>query len=200
MILTFDETNHIYRLDGVQIPSYSEISRVMGIVDYGDVPQYFLEAARKFGQAGHYATRLWDNKTLNEETLSSPLIPCLNEYKQFLRDYKVEILPQYTEKPICSFRYRYGVTPDRVCIIKGELSILELKFVEVMKPGTAIQTAAQKLAVEEYHKIKIKARYGLQIPLNGKCRPCFYKDKSDENTWLCFLGAYNWRIKNGKCN
>lgn len=196
--LTFDEVEHIYRLNGVKIPGYSEISKITGIVDYGTTPEYFLEPARKFGTAGHYATRLWDKGILEETSLSAPLIPCLNEYKQFLQDYKVEILQEYIETPVCSFRYRYGTTPDRICLIKGGLSVLELKFVESMQPGTAIQTAAQKIAAEEYYKIKIKARYGLQIPLVGKCKPHIYKDKGDENSWLCFLGAYNWRQKYGK--
>ena len=198
MKLTFDEANHAYKIDGAKIPSYSRISRSMGIVDYSDTPECFLESARRFGQSGHYATRLWDNKTIDIETLSAPLIPCLDAYKQFLLDYDVEIIPAYIETPICSFRYRYGVTPDRIYLVKGELSIVELKFVETMKPGTSIQTAAQKLAAEEYYKIKIKARYGLQITLDGKYKLYPYKEKSDENVWLCFLGAFNWKDKNGK--
>lgn len=200
MKLTFDEINHTYRLDGVIIPGYSQIAKSMGITDYGNVPDYFLEPARKFGQAGHYATRLWDNQTLNEVTLSEPLIPCLEEYKKFLQDNKVEIISDYIEKPICSVRYRYGITPDRICLIKGELSVFELKFVETMAPGAALQTAAQKMAAEEFYHIKIKKRYGVQISLKEQYKLYPYTNKGDEQTWLCFLGAYNWKEKYAKRN
>ena len=81
-------------------------------------------------------------------------------------------------------------------IFKGELSILEFKFVEVMSPGTAIQLAAQKLAANEYYGIKIIRRYALQLKLNGGFNIEIYKDNSNENTFLCFLGGYNWLKKN----
>lgn len=200
--LTLDE-NHIYRLNGVIIPGYSEVASAMGITNFSGISDLVLEPARKFGTAGHYATRLWDEKRLDESSLSTPLIPCLEAYKSALVEHKIEILPEYIEKPIYSPIYRYGTTPDRICLVNGELSILELKFVEQMSKATGIQTAAQKLAVEGYYKIKIKCRYGLQITQEGKAILDSYKNKADENTWLCFLGSYNWlkingRLKNGK--
>jgi len=197
--LTLDE-NHIYHLNGVVIPGYSEIASAMGITNFSGISERVMEAARNFGSAGHYATRLWDEKRLDESTLSAPLIPCLEEYKNFLIDFKVEIIPGYIEKPICSTIYRYGVTPDRVCVINGELSILELKFVESMSKATELQTAAQKLAAEEFYKIKIKRRYGLQIPQKGKAKIYPYTNKSDEQTWIAALSLYNWRVKNGNKN
>ncbi len=196
--LTFDEVNHQYFLDGIKIPGYSEIATTMGIVDYSGVPGYNLEAARKFGTAGHYALQLLDENRLDESTLSSPLIPCVSEYKSFLSDFKVEIIPEYIERPVCSVRYRFACTPDRICLVKGELSVVDFKFVEAIQPAVELQTAAQKIAVEEFCKIKIKRRYALQIPMRGKCKPHPFKDKADEQAWLCFLGAYNWRIRHGK--
>jgi len=196
MKLRFNKKKHLYTLDGVIIPGYSEIAKTMGIVNYKNTPGYLLEPAQKFGSAGHFATRLWDEKRLDEKTLSIPLIPCLEAYKSFIKYHDVKILTKYIERPICSYKYRYGITPDRICLIKGELSILEFKFVEVMSPGTAIQLAAQKLAANEYYGIKIIRRYALQLKLNGGFNIEIYKDNSNENTFLCFLGGYNWLKKN----
>jgi hypothetical protein len=196
--LEFDNENHIYRLDGVAIPGYSQIAKKMGIANLDNIPEYTLEQARQFGQAGHYATRLSDEGRLDEDSLSLPLIPCLKSYRDFLRCSNVEIIKEYIEKPICSFRYRFGTTPDRICLIRGELSVLELKFQETISKATSIQTAFQKIAANEFYHIKIKKRYGLQITLNGNCILHSYKDKNDEQVALCFLGAFNWREKNAK--
>lgn len=194
----FDEENHAYFIDDRKIPGYSEIAAAMGITDYSGVPGYNLELARKFGTAGHYALRLLDMGVLDFDTVSAPLVPCIKEYQNALSDYGIEIIGDYIERPVCSFRYRFGCTPDRICYVKRELSVIDFKFVETMQPAIEIQTAAQKIAAEEFFNLKIKRRYGLQIPMDGKCILHPYKDKADEQTWLCFLGAYNWRKRHGK--
>jgi hypothetical protein len=198
--LIFKEDTHEYFLDGVKIPGFSEISKAMGISNYSGIPESVLEAARQFGVAAHYMTKLWDLADLDVKSMDAPLNPCLEAYKYFLKTYKVEIIKEYIENPICSYLYRYGVIPDRICLINGELSVLELKFVSKLVPAVALQTAAQKRAAEEFYKIKIKRRYALQITLEGENKkPVEYKDKGDDNAWLCFLGGYNWlRRNNGK--
>jgi hypothetical protein len=197
--LAYNAEKHEYSIDGKRIPGYSEVAKAMGITNYSGIPDYIMESARNFGTAGHYATRLWDEGRLDVNSLSLPLIPCLEAYKQMLLAYNVVIIKEYIENPICSFRYRFGTTPDRICLIEGEMSILELKFVSSLQPGIALQTAAQKLAAEEYYRIKIKNRYALQIAMDGKLRPLKpYKDKSDEGVWLNYLSAFNWKERNLK--
>ena len=188
--LIFNPITHIYRLDGVVIPGYSEISKAMGISDFSKVNPELLELARNFGEQLHVATKLWDLKKLG--TLPEPLEPCLEEYKSFLKDYAVKIIPKYVEKPICSYRYRYGVTPDRVVTIGGEYAILEIKTTTAMSNSVKLQTAAQALAAEEYYGIRIKKRYGLQILPDKPYKLYPYKQESDKGSWLCFLGASNW--------
>jgi len=195
--LIFKDDTHEYFLDGVKIPGFSEIAKAMGVYDFSSVPETILENARVFGDAAHYAARLWDLKDLDEATIDEPLKPCLEAYKYFLTTYHVKIIPEYVENPICSYLYRYGVTPDRICVINDELSVLELKFVSKIMPAVCLQTAAQKRAAEEFYKIKIKRRYALQITRKGEFKPpveC--KDKGDDNAWFCFLGAYNWLRRN----
>jgi hypothetical protein len=138
-----------------------------------------------------------DKGTLDRGTLSNPLIPLLEGYEKFKKDFEVEIIPEYIENPICSFVYRFGVTPDRICLVKKELSVVELKTNTIMLASVKLQTAAQKKAAEEFYKIKIKNRYGIQFPLEGDYVPYQYKDKSDEYSWLSFLGAYNWLKREG---
>jgi len=196
--LTFNPIEHTYRIDGVLIPGFSQVAKAMGINDFSGVPVNILEAARSFGDNLHYTTKLFDEKNLEESSLSQPLIPCLDQYKQFLKDNAVKIIRKYIEKPICSFRYRYGITPDRICLIGGEFAVLEIKTTTVIPKSVKLQTAAQVLAIEEYYGIRIKKRYGLQIPVEGKYKLFAYTDDNDKSSWLCFLGAYNWLKENKK--
>ena len=193
MKLTFNPIEHIYRLDGVVIPGFSEIAKAMGISDYSGASIEILEAARNFGKQMHLATKLWDEKNLG--LLPKPLIPWMETYKKFLKNYSVKIIQKYIEKPICSYRYRFGVTPDRICLVSGELSVLEIKTTTVMPNSVKLQTAAQTLAAEEYYGIRIRKRYGLKLsPGDYKVYP--YKDEMDKQVFIAFLSAYNWLKKN----
>lgn len=197
-IFTFDPETHIYRLDGSVIPGFSQVAEVMGITDYSGVREDYLELARVFGDALHYAAKLLDEEILDENTLSAPLISCLDQYRKFLKDYSVKILKRYIERPIYSYRYRYGITPDRICTINDKLSVLEIKTTTALPPGVKLQTAAQKIAAEEYFGLRIKKRFCVLLPLEGNYKPYVFTNDNDYNSWLCFLGAYNWRKGNLK--
>ncbi len=190
--LSFDPKKHIYRLDGVQIPSFSEIATAMGITQYyGD-----NQIAMDFGTKFHLATKFLDKGTLNRKTINAPLIPLLEGYEKFKRDYGVKVIPEYIEIPICSYKYRFGVTPDRIYMVKDELSVVEFKTNTVMPVSATLQTAFQQIAAEEYYGIKIKCRYGVQFPLEGGYKIFPYTNKMDLQTALCFLSSFNWLKKN----
>ncbi len=190
--LEFKEEKHQYLLDGVEIPSFSKIAEAMGITQYyGD-----NQIAMNFGTAFHLVIKFLDKGTLNRETVNAPLIPLLAGYEKFKLDFGVKVIPEYIENPICSYRYRYGVTPDRVYYVKDELSAVEFKTNSVMPASVEMQTAFQQIAAEEYYGIKIKRRYGVQFPLEGGYKLFPYTNKMDMQTALCFLGSYNWLKKN----
>jgi CRISPR/Cas system-associated exonuclease Cas4 (RecB family) len=191
----FDKETHTYYLNGVKIPGFSEVAKAEGLSDYSTVRLDVMEAARKFGNAVHSMTALWDRKILNVEILDPALVPYLEGYKQFLHRYNIEIIQAGIEVPICSWKWKYGITPDRTALTGDKVVIYEIKSTSSMSPVVALQTAAQKIAVEENSKYKVKIRWGLQL-LPNDFRVFPYENKTDETAWLSILQAYKWKRGN----
>jgi len=176
---TFDELNHQYLLNGIRLPSVTQILQAEGITDYS----YADDSDREFGQAGHKMTELWDKGVLDIKTVSEPLIPFFEGYKKFLKDFKVKIILEWIEKPTYSLIWKYGVKPDRVAKVNGKLTVYEIKFSTSLPPGTKIQTVAQKIAIEEQTGLKIKQRMAIQL-LPNSYKLEFHNKLSDERIWL----------------
>lgn len=148
---SFDEVNHIYRLDGRIIPSVTGILQAEGITDYS----YADESDREFGRAGHKMTELWDKGTLDIKTISAPLIPYLNGYKKFLKDFKVKFKTNEIEQPLMSNIYYFAGTPDRKPIlVNNKLTLIDIKITTSMQLSTGIQLAAYQILYEENYKKK----------------------------------------------
>ena len=191
----FDAEHHQYWLNGVQIPGYSEIAEAEGLTDYSCVRPDVLFAAKKFGTAGHTMTALWDKGILNVSILDPNLAPYLTGYQKFLRRHKVEVDPEWIESPTYSKIWKYGVTPDRLAVVDGKLTVYEIKFTAQIPSSTAIQTAAQKIAIEERTGLRIKRRLGIQVlPEDFKIEP-FTKIKN-ETIWKSAVNLYHYKKEN----
>lgn len=193
--LIFDPENHIYTLDGVAIPFYSAIAKAEGLSDYFGVNSEVMEAARKFGDAGHLMLKLFVEDNLDEGTLDANLIPYLNGYKKFAGEHEIKNIPGWIECPTFSARWRYGIKPDWIGYVDGKVTVIEWKFTSAIMPSVAIQTAAQKVAFEEQTKMKVSQRWGLQLLENNfHVEP--FRNTADEMVWFSALNIYTWRRKN----
>lgn len=190
--LEFDQENHIYRLDDKIIPSYSQIAKDLGLIDYSRVRQEDLDWKAKVGKAVHTAIFLHNTGELDMDSLDPVVNSYFKSWLMFVELYKPTILTQYSEKPICSVKWRYGVTPDIIAEIKY-LTDLEIKTVTSMNPVTALQTEAQTIAIEETYKLKIKQRWGLQLIPNAMPKLEVYTDTSDFSAWLSCVNT--WHLK-----
>lgn len=197
--LEFDEANHIYRLDGVVIPSVTQVLKGAGLIDFSKVPPSLLEAACKFGTAVHKATELWDKGTLDEESLDPNLRPYLNGWILFRQEYGFE--PISIEEILYSKIYRIAGTPDRIgkWRIDDSIIIPDIKTGFELSPANAIQLSGYELMYKENlkgkHKIK---RMSISLNEESTYKIQEYKDKGDVNILIAALSIYNWRQKNGK--
>lgn len=182
----FDEVEHIYHLNNRIIPSVTQILQAEGITDYS----FADESDRDFGTAGHSVTELWDKGVLDIETIAEPLIPCLEVWKKFLKDFEVILFLGGIEKPIYSSRYLFGVTPDRVGLVNNKVTVIEIKFSKAIQRSTGIQLAAQAIASTEHYG---KVRQRIAVPLLGG-KPQFFNDRRDETIFISALNL--WRYKN----
>jgi hypothetical protein len=193
--LVFDPTTHEYFLNGAKIPGVTSILQNVGIIDLSGIPYTRLEAAREFGIAVHSACELYDLDDLNEHTLDNHLRPYLDAWISFKHDTDFEIVE--VEKPVCSARYRFAGTPDRVGRL-DYLTIPDIKSTAELSPAIGIQTGAYEIAWNETHEEKVKQRIGVLLQPNGKYKIEPHKDRNDLNIFLAALSVYNWKRGNLK--
>lgn len=179
--LMFYDKGHIYELDGVAIPSVSEILRFMSREEYADINQYTLDNAADRGKAVHKAC---------EEFLSSgecevdiQYAGYMNAFVKFTQDKHCECL--HSEIPLACTDF--AGTIDLVARIDGELSIVDMKTVcAVKKTLVKAQLNAYKRLYEANYEATIERLYCLQLMSDGRYR--LYRTATDSTEFdACLL-------------
>jgi len=192
--LVFTEDPHEYHLDGVRIPSVTEIIGML--TDFSFVPKDVLERASTFGRAVHKAIELYENDDLDESMLSLPLVPYLDQYKRFVSE--TGFTATHTEERVYSERYRYAGTLDLAGMLNHQDAIIDTKTVSVLHPAVGLQTAAYDHAFCEMHGLKKrKRRFALQLS-DTRYRLVEYKDQHDFTYFAAALSLHTWRKNNGQ--
>ena len=88
MKIDFDEEKHEYSVDGVRVPSVSEILAPLSADRYADLNPWMLKAAAARGTAVHEACELIDYGVEPEEDPETD--GYLVAYQSFLLDHEVE--------------------------------------------------------------------------------------------------------------
>lgn len=174
-VITFNEAEHSYTINGFPCLSVTQVLESAGITNIARVPAEVLEAARKFGNAGHKLLELYDYNDLDEGPggFSEPLRPYLECWKKFKEDTGADI--KYIEDRVGSERFQFCGTLDRViCFpknvqyhnieIKKGLALADLKFTTAITPAVKLQTAGYEIALAETRPIlKITQRMVIRL-------------------------------------
>jgi len=194
MQLTFDNERHIFTLDGVVVPSVTGVLKAAGLVDYSAVPPHFVEQARQFGSAGHYATQLYDQGNLDYDTLDPALRPYLDSWIKF-REYHA-FVPEIIEQPMGNKTYMFGGIPDRIGKRHGIQAVVEIKSTAVLGKEVAAQTAGQVILWKGKIDTKVE-RWAVRLTNEGLPEVVRYKDASDFSVFLAALTIANTKKKWG---
>jgi hypothetical protein len=143
--MEFDELNHRFTCNGEVLPSVTGVlkSNRMTPDGYAFIDPWYLE----LGTQVHKTTELYDKGTLDEDCLSDVLLPYLEAYKVFKRDYSGQITG--IEKKLWHPKLKYAGIIDRT--IEGHIC-----YSLHLKPG---QKVPYKL--EEVKEIRGKFNYFL---------------------------------------
>jgi hypothetical protein len=174
-VITFNEAEHAYTINGFPCLSVTQVLESAGITNIGRVPAEVLEAARKFGNAGHKLLELYDYNDLDESPggFSEPLRPYLECWKKFKADTGADI--KYIEDRVGSERFQFCGTLDRVIYfpkniqyhnieIKKGLTLADLKFTSAITPAVKIQVAGYEIALAETRPfLKITQRMVIRL-------------------------------------
>jgi len=194
--LRLDKKTHTYYLDGRPIPGVTGILEAEGITDFSMVPEVRLEASKLFGTATHVATHLYDLGILDWATVSPPIIPYLNGWIKFLKDYNIK-KHEHIEKIIYSRIWNFAGTLDRINRPNNKLTVIDLKTPTSVSPGNFLQTGAYKIGYEEMTGERIKQRWIVQLKPEGyKIHPC--TATSDESVFKALALTHNWKLLNLK--
>ena len=185
--------NHYRDEHGHQFPRVTSILKATRIAVYPDFGDKALGFAR--GRAVHKATELDDNGTLNEASVEPDIMPYLKAWREFRKDSGLFI--KANERKVCSVVYGFAGTLDRVAIINGNRSILDIKT-GAKNAATGIQLSAYELAYcEQIGKLPGYRRYAIHLTAQGKYTIHEYDNHSDRNTFLSALTVYRWQQREG---
>jgi len=190
-VLTFEEENHIYKLDGVNIPSVTQITKEAGLMDLSFVKKELLEYKADLGKKIHSTTELYDNNNLDLESLHPVLKGYLNGWIKFRTESKfIPILIEYRRfHPL----YRYAGRIDRIGTIENVLAELDLKS-GVHHHSYAIQSAGYT-ELYNYGKPKneqVKKRFTLYLKEDGTYSLQEHKNPNDKTVFLSALTVTNY--------
>ena len=186
--LIFNEENHTYTLDGKPLMSVTQILRPIG-GDYSKIPPDVLEKARVRGVASHKACELYDLGILDFDSVDDTVQQYLNGWIKFMKEHDYEHVA--SENIMVSEKYMYAGTADKLCLLDGVETVIDLKCTAKIAPATAIQTAAYA------EMSNSKRRLCVRLKPDGTYEKREYTDKNDFNIFLSLLNIAKWSEKNG---
>lgn len=196
--IIFFQDEHLYLVDGQEVPSVTTILNYMSDAEYGKIPQATLDQAARRGTLVHEYTELMDYDAIPDE-IEYEVVGYLKAYGDFLRDYK----PDWThiESKVYSSAFNFVGTVDRAGFIDGQRVIVDIKTVssptKMQKFTVCSQTSAYAVALKQTYGVPTQKRYALYLTRDGEYNLVDlgeYEDKYDYDPWQMFkrcLDMYN---------
>lgn len=195
MKLTFEEKDHIYRLDGEIVPS---VTQVLGPVSqYAGIPKHILDRAAVRGNYVHTMCEyfLWGN--LDESTVVPEYMPYLDAFKAFLKESKFQV--EFIEERVYHAKLRYagcldlgGTLPGR----RGRVNraMIDIKTTFKLLHSVGPQTAGYNGAWESTNDkdLHFDTRWGLQLKKDGTFNLLPLKSTNHNNVFRSCLAIFNY--------
>lgn len=184
--LAFDEATHTYRFLGQVVPSVTQILRPLA--DFSGVPREVLEAKRALGQRVHLACQLFDEDDLDWASIEPDVGGYLDAWIAFRRDTGCEVLA--VEERVCEPMLGYAGTLDRIILINGAKTLVDLKTSIATPRATGAQTAAYMRALGDN---SVTHRAALRLRPDGNYR---LDQLTDPDDWSVFMACLTlWRYE-----
>lgn len=167
-----------YVIDGVWYP------RVTSIVNIKAKPALyrFYGSVNSFAEGEMIKNRSAEEGTLIHEVVQNYLTGKKNEYdprvepslkalEEFMGVKKINLLPEWVERRIMSFKERYAGTIDGLAMIDGKFGVLDIKTSQEIYKDYNLQTAAYFDALSETID-GLQTRWILRIDQIQMCLNC----------------------------
>ena len=169
--LTFEEEDHIYRLDGREVPSVTTLMKPLSNVVYGTVDPGVLSRAAHKGTAVHSAN---ENYVLfGIEDIDPAYALYFEAFKAWWHECKPT--PIGTEIRIYHKILEYAGTADLLCIIDGKVTLVDYKTsAQVSRMMYGVQLEGYDRAFDS-HGIHIDQQLILHLRKNGTYKEVPFK-------------------------
>lgn len=161
--LTFDEAGHIYRLNGLVIPSVTTLMKPLSDDFYRTVDPNVLDRAAKRGTAIHNAVENFTEFGIRD--IAPQYAGYFESFLQWWELRKPE--PLAMEHKVYHKILRYAGTADLICIIGGRLTLVDYKSsAQVNSKLCAVQLEGYDRAFES-QGVKVEDRLILHLSKSG---------------------------------
>lgn len=143
--LTFDDAKHIYRLNGIIVPSVTQVMQPLSDETYRDVEAKVLRRAAGKGTAVHNAIENY--LTFGIEDIEPEHAGYFTAFLRWFDEYKPQVIGK--EYRLYHKFMAYAGTADLICIIGGRLYVIDYKTtqrIEEMLVKVQLKAYSQALA------------------------------------------------------
>ena len=185
----FDAATHTYTLDGVRVPSVTQI--IQSLLPLPPIDPWYLER----GRATHLACELLDRGTLDWSSVDSEIEPRVRAWEKFRQDWPAEILAN--ELPLASEKYQFAGTLDRMLISdRVAPTLIDLK--NSFSPQYYLQLAGYSILWRENRPVKPYNAGAVELRDDGTYRCHWmtrYELQTAEQQFLALLTVYGFATK-----
>ena len=163
MNIAFNEERHEYSVDGVVVPSVTQILKPLTVDTVEKAKPWLRDIAADRGTRIHQATMLMDYG--EEVEADHDIVGYLKAYQRFLDDYN----PKWEgiETLVYHDGLRYAGTIDRYGLIDGEKVVLDIKTGSYNKHIMSAQLGAYVSALRKFNGFAAANAYDLMLSKYG---------------------------------
>lgn len=188
--LIFEETSHIYRLDGEVLPSVTGIINKILPYDF-NASEWHMQR----GTATHRACELLDNASLDWLTVDPEILPRVQAWEAFRRDMPMDLVA--VEERLAHSGLRFAGTLDRIFRHNGKLIVADIK--NSVSAQVKIQLAFYSLLWTHNKKQTIDSAVAVELTEDGtyKCHWMTARElRIAERQALALLTVFNFARDN----
>lgn len=193
-LFTFDAALHRYTLDGVALPSVTQVLKPL--YDFAGIPFDVLERKRQLGTDVHRACELLDQHDLDEDSEEGRaglerIAGYVAAYKRFLAQTNAKVVENETRlfHPL----HLYAGTIDRRYLIDQRLWDVDLKTTSDISPVVGPQTAAYSAMLQANGHPAPHKRGALKLLPTGDFRLVPFDDPQDLPVFLSMLTVHRFK-------
>lgn len=134
-LLEFNEDTHTYTINGIVLPSVTQIISEIMPNKYANVNRRVLNEKAKFGTEGHKIIECLnvsdlENAKKHVRTIENKSLEiCIREYLRLVKKYNINPIAHEMRT---HYSYIYAGTLDMIAKVNNELSLIDVKFTSAL--------------------------------------------------------------------